>query len=70
VLSPHHHRITTGKKTACVDICPVGARRLGDRKNPDDEVIETLATQRVEVLQPELLTRPQCFYLGLDMEVR
>ena len=39
-------------------------------QNPDDEVIEILATQRVEVLQPELLTRPQCFYLGLDMEVR
>jgi hypothetical protein len=38
--------------------------------NPDDEVIEILATQRVAVLQPELLTRPQCFYLGLDMEVR
>jgi Fe-S-cluster-containing dehydrogenase component len=51
-------------------MCPVGARRLGDRKNPDDDVIEILATQRVEVLQPELLTKPQCFYLGLDMEVR
>jgi len=65
-----YHRITTGRKTACVEICPVGARRLGDRKNPDDDVIEILATQRVEVLQPELLTRPQAFYLGLDMEVR
>jgi Fe-S-cluster-containing dehydrogenase component len=57
-------------KTACVEICPVGARRVGDRENPDDPVIEILATRRVEVLQPELLTRPQCFYLGLDMEVR
>ncbi|MEJ2189335.1 MAG: 4Fe-4S dicluster domain-containing protein [Acidobacteriota bacterium] len=56
--------------TACVEICPVGARRVGDRENPDDPVIGILATRRVEVLQPELLTRPQCFYLGLDMEVR
>lgn len=65
-----YHRITKGMLTACVQICPVGARRLGDRQNPDDEVMEILATQRVEVLQPELLTKPQCFYLGLDMEVR
>jgi len=65
-----YHRITKGKMTACVQICPVGARRLGDRQNPDDEVMEILATQRIEVLQPELLTKPQCFYLGLDMEVR
>jgi Fe-S-cluster-containing dehydrogenase component len=65
-----YHRITRGKETACVEICPVGARRLGDRHNPDDEVVEILATQRVQVLQPELLTRPQAFYLGLDMEVR
>ena len=65
-----YHRITKGMKTACVEICPVGARRVGDRENPDDPVIEILATRRVEVLQPELLTRPQCFYLGLDMEVR
>jgi Fe-S-cluster-containing dehydrogenase component len=65
-----YHRITKGLMTACVEICPVGARRLGDRRNPEDEVMEILATQRVEVLQPELLTKPQCFYLGLDMEVR
>ena len=65
-----YHRITKGLATACVEICPVGARRLGDRENPDDEVVEILATHRVEVLQPELLTRPNCYYLGLDMEVR
>lgn len=65
-----YHRITKGEMTACVQICPVGARRLGDRQNPDDEVMQILATQRIEVLQPELLTKPQCFYLGLDMEVR
>ncbi len=64
-----YHRITAGKKTACVEICPVGARRLGDRHDPDDDVMEILATHPIQVLQPELLTRPQAFYLGLDMEV-
>jgi hypothetical protein len=42
---------------------------IGDRENPDDPINEILATQRILVLQPELLTKPQCFYLGLDMEV-
>jgi Fe-S-cluster-containing dehydrogenase component len=65
-----YHRITKGLPTACVGICPVGARRLGDRENPDDLVHEILATERVMVLQPQLLTRPQCYYLGLDVEVR
>ncbi|MDH3197085.1 MAG: 4Fe-4S dicluster domain-containing protein [Candidatus Krumholzibacteria bacterium] len=65
-----YHRITKGLKPACVEVCPVGARMFGDRKNPDDPVNEMLATRRVQVLQPELLTKPQCFYLGLDMEVR
>jgi Fe-S-cluster-containing dehydrogenase component len=65
-----YHRITKGRTTACVESCPVAARRLGDRLNPEDPVNEILATQRVLVLQPQLLTKPQCFYLGLDMEVR
>lgn len=65
-----YHRITKGMTTACVQACPVGARHLGDRKNPDDPVLEILETRRIQVLQPELLTKPQCFYLGLDMGVR
>ena len=39
-------------------------------ENPADPVNAILATRRIQVLQPQLLTRPQCFYLGLDMEVR
>jgi Fe-S-cluster-containing dehydrogenase component len=65
-----YHRVTKGMKPACVEICPVGARVFGDRENPDDPINEILATERVMVLQPELLTKPQCYYLGLDMEVR
>jgi Fe-S-cluster-containing dehydrogenase component len=65
-----YHRITKGLTTACVEICPVGARLLGDRLNPEDPVMEILETERVEVLQAHLLTEPQCFYLGMDKEVR
>jgi len=65
-----YHRVSKGLKPACVEICPVGARIFGDRKNPNDPVNEILATQKVHLLQPELLTKPQCYYRGLDMEVR
>ncbi|MEZ4650092.1 MAG: 4Fe-4S dicluster domain-containing protein [Candidatus Eisenbacteria bacterium] len=65
-----YHRVTQGLDPACVSVCPVGARMFGDRKDPNDPVNEILATQKVQVLQPELLTKPQCFYRGLDMEVR
>ena len=39
-------------------------------KDQFDEVRKLILTQRVQVLQPELLTEPQCFYLALDKEVR
>jgi Fe-S-cluster-containing dehydrogenase component len=65
-----YHRITKGLKPACVTVCPVHARHLGDMQDPDDPIHEILATQRVQLLQPQLLTKPQCYYLGLDVEVR
>ena len=65
-----YHRTTKGLPTACVGACPVGARRLGDSLDPHDEVTEIIATKPVEVLKPELLTQPNCFYLGSSVEVR
>ena len=65
-----YHRITRGLKQACVQACPVGARRLGDRKQIDDEVAKIIAEEAVQILQPELLTKPNCFYLGLSKEAR
>jgi Fe-S-cluster-containing dehydrogenase component len=56
--------------TACVQACPVGARLLGDMKKPGDKVAEIIATERVQILQPELLTEPNCYYLGLTREAR
>ena len=53
-----------------MDACPVGARKLADMKDPFDPVRKRIITERVAVLQPELLTEPQCFYLALDKEVR
>ncbi len=65
-----YHRITKGLPPACVQACPVGARMFGDLKKEDDPVRKILATERIDVLQIEKLTKPSCFYIGLDMEVR
>lgn len=64
-----YHRVTRGLKPACVGACPVGARKFGDVKDPQSEVAQIIATQSVRVLKPELRTEPNCFYLGLGMEV-
>jgi Fe-S-cluster-containing dehydrogenase component len=65
-----YHRITRGLRPACVDACPVGARMIGDTKAIGDRVAEIIATESVQVLQPELLTEPNCYYLGLSSEAR
>ncbi|WP_242336444.1 MULTISPECIES: 4Fe-4S dicluster domain-containing protein [Anaeromyxobacter] len=65
-----YHRVTKGLKPACVEVCPTATRQFGDMRREDDPVRLAIAHGRVSVLQPHLLTEPQCFYLGLDKEVR
>jgi Fe-S-cluster-containing dehydrogenase component len=57
-------------KPACVEVCPTQTRMFGDMLREDDPVRQALEHDRVAVLQQHLLTEPQCFYLGLDKEVR
>ncbi len=65
-----YHRLTKGLKTACVQNCPTGARKLGDAKTLGDEVAQIIATSEVHLLKPELHTEPKCYYLGHSGEVR
>jgi Fe-S-cluster-containing dehydrogenase component len=65
-----YHRISKGMKTACVDACPFGARRIGNIRDPDDPVTRIIMTDRVGVLKEEYGTKPQVFYLGLSREVK
>ncbi|MBI4211642.1 MAG: 4Fe-4S dicluster domain-containing protein [Deltaproteobacteria bacterium] len=65
-----YHRITKGLKPACVQACPTGARKFGDLKDEHDEVRKILASERIGILQAEKLTKPKCYYIGLDKEVR
>jgi Fe-S-cluster-containing dehydrogenase component len=65
-----YHRIAKGMKSACVDACPFGARRIGNLLDPDDPVTRIIMSERVAVLKEEYGTKPQVFYLGLSREVR
>ena len=65
-----YHRITRGLQTACAEVCPTGARKLVDFKNPDDPVHEFLRTHKIHVLKPEMATGAKVSYNGLDGSVR
>jgi len=65
-----YHRITKGKTTACVLSCPVGARMVGDLKDPKSPLHEILRERRYTLLHPELGTHPKCYYIGMDIEVK
>ena len=64
-----YHRITKGRLPACVEECPTQARVFGDLNDPDSPVNLVLRNKRVEVLKPELGTKPRVFYVGLEAEV-
>jgi Fe-S-cluster-containing dehydrogenase component len=57
-------------KTACIEACAFGARKIGNIKDPNDPVTKIIRTERVGVLKSEFGTKPQAFYIGLDEEVR
>jgi tetrathionate reductase subunit B len=65
-----YHRITTGLNTACVEVCPTGARQLADLKNPDDPIHAFLRENAVDVLKPQMATGAKVFYAALDGSVR
>lgn len=65
-----YHRITKGLKPACVQACPTGARKFGDLKDNNSELKRIMDEERINLLKPDLGTKPKVFYIGLDREVR
>ena len=61
-----YHRIQKGMRPACVTVCPAGARKFGNVKDPDSEVAKIIEQERVRTLKPELGTKAFVYYLGLD----
>jgi tetrathionate reductase subunit B len=59
-----YHRLARGLQPACVEICPVGARRFGDRNDATSEIARIVREQKPEMLHPEYGTRPRVLYVG------
>jgi molybdopterin-containing oxidoreductase family iron-sulfur binding subunit len=55
-------RVRDGRYPACLEACPVGARKFGNLLDPNSEIRYLLEHKRTFVLKPELHTRPKFFY--------
>jgi Fe-S-cluster-containing dehydrogenase component len=65
-----YHRITKGKPTACVEVCPTQARMVGNLNDKNGELVKFLKTHTCLVLKPHLNTGSKLFYNSLSGEVR
>jgi molybdopterin-containing oxidoreductase family iron-sulfur binding subunit len=57
------HRTRRGKVTACVEACPVQARKFGDINNPQSVVAKIVKTRRTYRIKEELGTEPSIYYV-------
>jgi Fe-S-cluster-containing dehydrogenase component len=55
-------RTRKGRYPACVEICPVGARKFGNLLDEADEMRYLMREKRVFVLKEELNTQPRFYY--------
>jgi Fe-S-cluster-containing dehydrogenase component len=55
-------RVRNGRYPACVEICPVGARKFGNLLDPQSEIRQVMDTKRVFIFKEDLNTEPQFYY--------
>jgi molybdopterin-containing oxidoreductase family iron-sulfur binding subunit len=55
-------RVRQGRYPACLEVCPVGARKFGNLLDPESEIRSVLDRKRVFLLKEDLDTRPKFFY--------
>jgi Fe-S-cluster-containing dehydrogenase component len=55
-------RVREGRYPACVEICPVGARKFGNLLDESGEIRYILENKRVIILKEELNTQPKFYY--------
>ncbi len=55
-------RTRRGRWNACIEVCPVGARKFGNLLDPNSEIRKVLATKKVFRLRADLNTYPKFFY--------
>ncbi len=64
-----HHRVDAGLQPACVENCPTGARVFGDLLDPGSEIRRIMTQNETTVIQPEMGTKPQVYYVNYDEAV-
>jgi molybdopterin-containing oxidoreductase family iron-sulfur binding subunit len=55
-------RVRNGRYPACVEICPVGARKFGNLLDEESEIRYLMREKRVFVLKEDLNTKPKFYY--------
>jgi Fe-S-cluster-containing dehydrogenase component len=55
-------RVREGRYPACVEVCPVGARKFGNLLDEDSEIRYILENKRILILKEELNTLPKFYY--------
>ena len=55
-------RNTPGRYPACVEVCPVGARKFGNLLDPESEIRYIIENKRVFILKEDVNTRPKFYY--------
>ncbi len=55
-------RVRKGRYPACVEACPVGARKFGNLLDEESEIRMIMKMKRVFILKEELDTRPKFYY--------
>ena len=55
-------RVREGRYPACVEVCPVGARKFGNLLEEGSEIRYILENKRILVLKEELNTQPKFYY--------
>jgi len=55
-------RVRKGRYPACVEVCPVGARKFGNLLDEESEIRVLMREKRVFVLKEDLNTQPKFYY--------
>jgi len=55
-------RVRKGRYPACVEICPVGARKFGNLLDEQSEIRMIMKNKRVFIFKEELNTQPKFYY--------